>query len=88
MIPYLLQSSSAEALAFGLSTMCCLAIIFVIVVVILIIAILWRATGNKRVEVHTTTVEKSSKSDRYCPDCGRGIPFDAKTCPYCSKKFE
>ena len=28
------------------------------------------------------------KLDRYCPNCGRGIPFDARTCPYCSKKFE
>ena len=24
---------------------------------------------------------------RYCPDCGREIPFDAKLCPYCGKKF-
>lgn len=25
---------------------------------------------------------------RYCPNCGRKIPFDAEFCPYCSKKFE
>lgn len=31
--------------------------------------------------------EKNSK-DRYCPNCGRAIPFDAKICPYCGKKFE
>ena len=30
----------------------------------------------------------SRLSDRYCPNCGRAIPFDARTCPYCSKKFE
>lgn len=31
---------------------------------------------------------KKVDSDRRCPNCGRVIPFDAKTCPYCSKKFE
>lgn len=29
----------------------------------------------------------NKKSDRYCPECGRGIPFDANICPYCGKKF-
>jgi len=29
-----------------------------------------------------------SASQRRCPNCGRAIPEDAKTCPYCSKKFE
>jgi hypothetical protein len=27
------------------------------------------------------------KSDRYCPSCGRAIPFDANLCPYCGKQF-
>ena len=31
---------------------------------------------------------ESSKSDRRCPNCGKVIPEDARTCPYCSKKFE
>ena len=22
---------------------------------------------------------------RYCPECGRSIPFDARICPYCAK---
>jgi len=26
--------------------------------------------------------------DRRCPNCGRTIPIDARTCPYCSKNFE
>lgn len=25
---------------------------------------------------------------RYCPKCGRQIPFDANICPYCANKFE
>jgi hypothetical protein len=27
------------------------------------------------------------ESDRHCPNCDRSIPYDARTCPYCSKKF-
>ena len=29
-----------------------------------------------------------SEGIRYCTDCGKQIPFDAKFCPYCNKKFE
>jgi membrane protease YdiL (CAAX protease family) len=33
--------------------------------------------------------EKKVEDDRRrCPNCGRIIPFDAKFCPYCNKKFE
>lgn len=31
---------------------------------------------------------KKSTPDRICINCGRGIPFDARICPYCGKKFE
>lgn len=31
---------------------------------------------------------EKSKSKRICISCGREIPFDAKLCPYCGKKFE
>jgi len=31
---------------------------------------------------------KKKTIDRRCPNCGRGIPFDANVCPYCGKKFE
>jgi len=31
---------------------------------------------------------KPAGSDRKCPNCGRGIPMDARTCPYCGKNFE
>jgi len=30
----------------------------------------------------------SKHEERFCPNCGRVIPFDARKCPYCSKKFE
>ena len=29
----------------------------------------------------------SKHEERFCPNCGRSIPKDARTCPYCSKKF-
>lgn len=32
--------------------------------------------------------ERDEKPRRSCPECGREIPLDANTCPYCSKKFE
>ena len=28
-----------------------------------------------------------SPPTRFCTNCGRSIPFDAKICPYCGKKF-
>ncbi|MEF8848961.1 MAG: zinc ribbon domain-containing protein [Candidatus Thermoplasmatota archaeon] len=33
-------------------------------------------------------VQESRLTDRYCPSCGRMIPFDANNCPYCGKQFE
>ena len=32
--------------------------------------------------------KQSYSSNRYCPNCNRIIPEDARCCPYCSKKFE
>jgi len=32
--------------------------------------------------------EKGKGSNRNCPNCGRGIPEDARVCPYCNKKFD
>ena len=30
----------------------------------------------------------AASSERKCPNCGRVIPDDARTCPYCAKNFE
>jgi len=32
--------------------------------------------------------ESNIVRERFCPACGRAIPFDAKLCSYCGKKFE
>jgi len=33
------------------------------------------------------TENKMGDERRYCPKCGRNIPFDANICPYCGNKF-
>ena len=33
-------------------------------------------------------VSEGTESIRRCPNCGRAIPFDARVCPYCAKRFE
>ena len=30
----------------------------------------------------------SKHEDRFCPNCGRVIPLDAKMCPYCGNDFQ
>lgn len=40
------------------------------------------------VKVSQTSGSYVNHSRRYCPNCGRAIPFDANICPYCGKKFE
>jgi hypothetical protein len=45
-----------------------------------------RITSGELVPVVTDI--KSGEPDRKCPNCSRTIPFDAKICPYCSKRFE
>ena len=32
--------------------------------------------------------KKNDESKRFCPKCGREIPFDANVCPYCKHDFE
>jgi len=32
--------------------------------------------------------EQQTYQNRICPNCSRHIPFDARICPYCGKKFE
>ena len=31
--------------------------------------------------------KQKDKTNIFCPQCGRAIPFDANFCPYCEKKI-
>ena len=64
-----------------------LFVILTTVGVVLIIGlsfITYRAVKNKRKQ---DTKSKKLTDDRHCPNCGRVIPLDARTCPYCAKNF-
>ncbi len=45
-------------------------------------------TPKKRFGKSSNANEQADREKRYCPACGRVIPFDANICPYCGKKFE
>ena len=48
-----------------------------------------RITSGELVSIQPVTVTTAQSSHRReCPNCGRTIPFDANTCPYCGKQFK
>ena len=51
-----------------------------LIIVIIVWLVIRPPIGGEPKQVSTT--------ERRCPNCGRGIPMDAKACPYCAKKFE
>lgn len=64
-----------------------LAAIFLSFLGLIIVIIIWLVIrppigGEKPAAV------APAEPDRRCPNCGRGIPMDARTCPYCGKNFE
>ena len=42
---------------------------------------------KKEKQITKVQIVANKQSERYCPDCGRSIPFDAQLCPYCNKRF-
>lgn len=61
-------------------------IVIFIVLIFIILAIIGTSSNTKKMAKNMES--QSDRYDRYCPGCGRDIPFDAKRCPYCSKNFE
>jgi len=59
----------------------------VIGILMILVGGFYARTSYQRVATKIEIVDHKQKSDRYCPDCGRAIPFDANICPYCGKKF-
>jgi len=43
---------------------------------------------NRKILAKQPKISSKQEPDRICPDCARAIPFNAKVCPYCGKKFE
>ncbi len=65
----------------------CGLIIFVVLILVILAILGTKKNTKKMTEIMEKQQTKSVKSDRYCPDCGRAIPFDADICPYCHKNF-
>lgn len=74
---------------------CFILFIICIIVFILILVFIF---GRKKTIIQTQQsvsspiiipeTSKQREKERFCPDCGRTIPFDANLCPYCGKKFK
>jgi len=43
---------------------------------------------KKEVQHYNRTQPTPATPSRYCPSCGRSIPFNASVCPYCGLKFQ
>ena len=37
---------------------------------------------------YSVATKKETPKKRFCPNCGREIPFDSNICPYCKHDFE
>lgn len=45
-------------------------------------------TGDLVPKIVDPLGQKSTTPERICPNCGKDIPMDANTCPYCGKQFQ
>lgn len=73
-------------ITFGIGIICT----WPLILVGLIIFILGLVASPGEIKFTQQPIEKKEKPEksRYCPECGRSIPFDAKICPYCKKDFK
>ena len=67
---------------FGLGIICGWPLI-----VIGFILIIVGAAISDSSQIQTTYINQNIRNDRYCPNYGRSIPFDAMICPYCGRNF-
>ena len=85
-----LRKEKMDPFTDALTTSSCLCGILIIAgIIIFILIVAWLiGGGRKKTEIHY--IQQQPQQDtaiRYCPNCGRGIPFDVKICPYCEKRF-
>jgi hypothetical protein len=52
-----------------------------------ILALVWSPQTPQTYQGTAYVAAPVASPARYCPNCGRGIPFDVKYCPYCGKEF-
>jgi predicted small secreted protein len=65
---------------------CCLTSLILIIALLLLYAFL-RGGNLRKTNIVTNVESKTDENKRWCPECGRSIPSDARICPYCGKKF-
>ncbi len=66
----------------------CTGPLFLIGFVIFILGFVIPEETKREVHHYNRTQPVPTSSGRYCPSCGRSIPFDASICPYCGLKFQ
>ena len=73
---------------FGLGIICTWPLILVGIILFIVGAVMPNEKPHVIQPQQPVVVQQQSpQSNRYCPACGRAIPFDANICPYCGKKF-
>ena len=65
----------------------CTGPLFLIGFVIFILGFVIPEETKREIHHYNRIQPTTVSSNRYCPKCGRSIPFDASICPYCGLKF-
>ena len=68
----------------GSSSVCITMIIPLLIAFILGLIVIIKGREKELAPIQSLV----SKSIRYCPKCGREIPFDSTVCPYCQNDFK
>ena len=75
-------------ITFGLGIICTWPLILIGIIILIVGAILPEERTHVIQHQQPVVVQQQNpQSNRYCPSCGRAIPFDVNVCPYCGKNF-
>ena len=72
---------------FGLGIVCT-GPLFLIGFIIFAIGFLIPEDTKREIHYYGRVQPSPTSSTRFCPNCGRSIPFDASICPYCGLKLQ
>ena len=70
---------------FGEDACCIIGIIVFFIAVAIFYAFV--IIDDKRAKAQKTLPQQSNQTSRFCTQCGKQIPIDAKICPYCGHNF-